>query len=425
MPTASPRAPQASCAPLDASFVRSHFPALDTGWSLFDNAGGSVPLRGVIDAISEHLSRFAVQLGASYELSVKAGERVDAGRQAMARLIGAEASEIILTASTTASMNLLARALESRIRPGDEIIVTELDHETNVAPWERLAARTGAVLRVWKLRPETMSLAIEDLEALLGERTRLLAMTHCSNLAGEILDVRCAAELAHRAGARVVVDGVAYAPHRRIDVAALGCDFYGFSTYKTYGPHLGVLWGKYALLEELDAQNHPFIQGLPSKLEPGGTNYELASALPAIVDYLHELAAHHRADETARAAQQPLDRAFDHAFDLIARHEERLAGRLLGYLRDHPKVRIHGPRAADRGRRVPTISFTVRDRRSQDIPPLLDRHRLAVRWGHFYAPRAVKALGLAEDDGVVRVSMVHYNTLEELDRLIEALDSVL
>ena len=424
MATTYPSAALPSVRALDSTFVRSQFPGLDQGWTLFDNAGGSVPLRGVIDAISEHMSRFPVQLGASYELSQTASQRVEAGRHAIATLIGAEPSEILLTASTTASMNLLARALESQVQAGDEIIVTDLDHETNVAPWKRLAERTGATLKVWQLQPESMSLDMEDLEKLLGERTRLLAMTHCSNLAGEILDVRRAAELAHRVGARVVVDGVAYAPHRRIDVRALGCDFYGFSTYKTYGPHVGVLWGKKELLEGLDAQNHPFISALPSKLEPGGVNYELASSLPAIIDYLLALEAHHAGAKKETSADETSAR-LDRAFGIIVNHEEQLTHRLLDYLAGHAKVRIRGLETAERHRRVPTISFTVDGHRSQDIPPQLDLHRLAVRWGHFYAPRAVRALGLPEDDGIVRVSMVHYNTLDEVDRLIEALDSVL
>ncbi|MEO1088318.1 MAG: aminotransferase class V-fold PLP-dependent enzyme, partial [Acidobacteriota bacterium] len=243
-------------APFDSAFVRRQFPGLDAGWTLFDNAGGSVPLRGVIDRISEHLTHYAVQLGASYELSVRAAERVDAGRRAMAQLIRAEPSEIVMSASTTASMNRLARALEPQVKVhseagGAEIIVTDLDHDTNIAPWERLAERTGATLKVWRLRPEGMTLDVDDLEALLTERTRIVAMTHCSNLAGEILDVRRAASAAKAAGALTVIDGVAYAPHRRVDVRALGCDFYGFSTYKTYGPHLGVLWGRAELLESL------------------------------------------------------------------------------------------------------------------------------------------------------------------------------
>ncbi|MEO1366439.1 MAG: cysteine desulfurase-like protein, partial [Acidobacteriota bacterium] len=405
-------------APLDTAFVRRHFPGLDAGWSLFDNAGGSVPLRGVIDRISEHLTHYSVQLGASYELSVRAAERVEAGRRAVARLIGAEPSEIVVGASTTASMNGLARALEPRIRAeaGAEIIVTDLDHDTNIAPWERLAERTGATLKVWRLRPESMTLDVEDLGALLTERTRLLAMTHCSNLAGEILDVTRAASAAKAAGALVVVDGVAFAPHRRIDVRALGCDFYGFSTYKTYGPHLGALWGRGDLLESLPGQNHPFVTALPSKLEPGGTNYELMSALPAIPSYLLDLEAHHRGDSPGGSPSE--DGRLDRAFELIAAHEEQLAARLLDFLRGHPKVTVRGPATADRARRVPTISFTVDGVRSADVPPRLDREKLAVRWGHFYAPRAVRALGLSDDDGVIRVSMVHYNTLDEAIDLV-------
>ncbi|MEO1085821.1 MAG: aminotransferase class V-fold PLP-dependent enzyme, partial [Acidobacteriota bacterium] len=176
------------------------------------------------------------------------------------------------------------------------------------------------------------------------------------------------------------------------------------------------------LLESLPGQNHPFVTALPSKLEPGGTNYELMSALPAIPEYLLDLEAHHRGDSSGDI---DVDHRLDRAFDAIADHEEQLATRLLDFLDGHPKVTVRGPTTSDRSHRVPTISFTVEGTRSSDVPPRLDREKLAVRWGHFYAPRAVRALGLSDDDGVIRVSMVHYNTLDEVDRVVDALDRVL
>ncbi|MEM6793120.1 MAG: cysteine desulfurase-like protein [Acidobacteriota bacterium] len=406
---------------LDLDAVRAQFPALSSDWAFFDNAGGSLPTRGVVEAARRHMERFPVQLGASYRVSQEAAERVEDGRRAVAAWIHADPGEIILSASTTANVSLLARAISASWPAGSEVVMTDLDHEANAAPWRRLGDGAGDIrVKAWRPR-ESGRLELEDLEALLTERTRLVAVTHCSNLIGEIVDVPAIARLAHAAGSLLCVDGVAYAPHARVDVRSLGADFYVFSAYKTYGPHVGVMWGRRHLLEDLAGQNHPFITALPSKLEPGGTNYELVSALPAIVDYLASLGDPAAADPGGGDLSARLDRAFAR----ISRHEEALQTRLLDFLNGRRGVRVHGPSTGDRARRVPTISFSLEGQRSQDLPPGLDAQKIAVRWGHFYAPNAVRALGLSADDGVVRVSMVHYNTLEEVDRLIAALDPLL
>ena len=406
---------------LDLAFVRCQFPALEQGWTLFDNAGGSAPTRSVIDAVAEFMARWPVQIGASYALSAEAERRVRAGHGAMAEWIGAAPGTVVLGPSTTANLKLLAAALRPLWAEGDKVVVTNLDHEANVGPWRQLEAG-GIAIEEWRVRPETGALEVEDLELLLDERTRLVVFTHCSNVTGAVLDVAAVTRKVHEAGALVCVDGVAYAPHRRVEVEAWDVDFYVLSLYKTYGPHMGLLYGKRDHWLEARGQYHFFHaeDEVPYKLEPGNPNHELAAALPRVRDYFLELAEHH-----SLATGQSPARRLEEAYGLICDHEERLAARLIDYLRSKKGVRILGPVSADAAVRVPTISFLVEGRRSSEIPPQLDRRQIAVRWGHFYAYRLVRDLGLLDQDGLVRVSMVHYNTLEEVDRLISALDNVL
>ncbi|MCG8459714.1 MAG: aminotransferase class V-fold PLP-dependent enzyme [Holophagales bacterium] len=434
-PDAYPLEPSARVPELDLAWVRSRFPALDTDWALFDNAGGSVPLGAVADAVAAYLRRYGVQLGASYPHSVAAGEQVAAGHRAMEAWCGAAPGEVVLGSSTTALLGLLARALRPLWREGEEVIVTDLDHEANRGPWRRLEA-SGLRVLTWPLRPETAALELCDLEPLLSERTRLVAMTHCSNVVGRIHDIAAVAERVHAAGALLCVDGVAYAPHRRLDVRRFDADFYAWSLYKTFGPHQAALWGRRELLERCRGQYHDFIaeEDVPYKLEPGGPIHELAASLPVLLTYLLELEGHHSAGPAAtpgspvgldRALGLGLHRTLDRAFDRIAIHEEGLVEPLLDFLHSRPDVRVLGPGAADRECRVATVAFVAEGRRSSEIPPRVDDHRVAIRWGHFYAPRAIEALGLAGQDGIVRASMVHYNTAEEVDRLIRALEQAL
>jgi len=242
----------------------------------------------------------------------------------------------------------------------------------------------------------------------LTDRTRLVAFTHVSNVLGGIHDVAALTRIAHDHGAQVCVDGVAYAPHRAIDVRAWDVDYYVFSFYKVYGPHLAMLYGKRALLESLETINHEFIgKELPYKLQPGGINYELTYGLTGITDYLDALGG--------KAA----------AFDAIAAYEERLAEPLLGFLRGRRGVRICGEPVADQSRRVPTISFSVDGASPEAIVPAVDAHGIGIRHGHFYSHALMRGLGLAQRGGVVRVSMVHYNTTAEIERLVTALDAAI
>lgn len=405
----------------DLEFARSQFPALSDEWALFDNAGGSPPLGGVIERVRDYMSRWQVQLGASYHLSATATELVAEGHRAMARLVNAGPDEIVLGPSSTMNVRILARALRPLFAPGDEIVVTNLDHETNVGAWRELEAE-GLRIREWKFDPGTLRLTLEGLEPLLNGRTRLVCFTHCANVVGSIHDAAAVVRRAHQAGALVCVDGVAYAPHRRVDVKALDADFYFLSAYKVFGPHLGMLYGKRELLKKTRGVKHFFIgeDEVPYKLEPGNVVHELAAALPAIPEYLLAL------DERIFGAGSLNEQArFNRVFGAIAEHEASLAAPLLDFLKTRRGVRILGESTADPAFRVPTVAFVLEGRHSGEIPALLDPRKIAIRFGHFYAYRAMEALGLHERGGEVRVSMAHYNTPAEVSRLIAALDAAL
>lgn len=405
--------------PLDLDWVRARFPALTGDLAFFDNAGGSAACRPVIERVQAHVERSMVQLGGSHPWSRDATEKVAAGHAAAATLMGGAPEDVALTPATSASMARLAAAFAPALEPGDEIVVTDLDHEANVGAFRRLGegpeARPGVVVREWRFDAETQALTEEGLRAVLSERTRLVAFTHCSNVVGAFHDVARLAAVAHEVGAWVVVDGVAFAPHRRVDVQALGVDAYAFSGYKVYGPHLGLLWVSPAFRAELTSRNHYFLPTDTAEylLEPGSVPHELAVAVPGIVAYLEALAEHHGGQ------------GLDDAFAAIAAHEEALAAPLLAALGAMPSVRVMGPTTADASLRAPTIAFAVDGVDVSEVPPKLDALGVSIRSGHFYAHRAVTRLGSLERGGLLRASMVHYNTPAEVERLVDALQRVL
>jgi len=405
---------------LDLAFVRSRFPALAGEWIFLDNAGGSQVLETVADRVRDYLLSSSVQLGATYDVSRLAAERVAEGVHAGAALVHGEPGEIVYGSSTTQLLQNLARAFADELRPGDEVVVTNSDHEANVTPWVRLEDRDITV-RFWRVRPGTLRLHLDDLERLLGKRTRLVCVPHVSNILGTINPVAEIARLVHAHGARICVDGVAFAPHRLVDVGAWDVDFYVFSLYKVFGPHMALLWGKREHLVELANVNHVYIarDAIPYKLQPGSISYELAAGIPAVVGYLEELGERISPDAATPRA------ALASAFDAIAAHEEKLAAILLGYLATKPGVRILGEPAPDRERRIATISFAVEGRNASEIPAALDPHKIGIRYGDFHSRRLIHDLGLADRQGVVRVSMAHYNTVEEMERVVACLEPVL
>lgn len=409
---------------LDLTVIRKEFPALTEEVAYLDNAGGSQVLRRVADRIHEYLLTSSVQLGASYAQSQRAAERVLAARRAVAELINAtDDEEVVMGGATTALMFLLTQALLPGIRPGDEIIVTDSDHEANIGGWLRLQER-GAVIKVWQVNRDTLSLQLDDLQRLLGPRVRWLALTWASNILGTVNPVPEIARRVHAVGGRVCVDAVAYAPHRLVDVQSSGADVVVFSFYKVFGPHYAVLWGRRELLLSLPSLNHHFIgpEVIPYKLQPGNVNYELSYGCVGICDYLRDTGSTLGATGSARQRMQA-------AFDAFARHEDLLAARLIRWLADRRGVQIVGRGAVAGGGvdggRVPTVSFVVPGTASETIVRHVDRFGIGIRFGDFYARRLIEALGLQRHGGVVRASMAHYNTPDEIDRLIRHLDEAI
>lgn len=405
---------------LNLAHIRAEFPALNDDCVYLDNAGGSQVLRRVADRVRDYLLSSSVQLGASYAESQDAGAKVLAARRSVAELIHAPLDEeVVMGGSTTSLMFQLTHAIQLGIQPGDEVIVTNTDHEANIGGWMRLQA-AGAVVKLWEVNPETLALDLDDLDRLLSPRTRWVAMTHASNILGTVNPVAQVAERVHAVGAKLCVDAVAYAPHRLVDVQASGADMYVFSFYKVFGPHYAVLWVRHALLLSLPSLNHYFIgpEVLPYKLQPGNVNYELSYGCMGISDYLVDVGRQLGATGTARQKMQ-------RAFDAFEQHEDALAERLLAYLRSKRAVRTIGMDSAAHGGRVPTVSFMVAGQMSETIVRHMDRFRIGIRFGDFYAKRLVESLGLHPQGGVVRVSIAHYNTVDEIDRLIQHLDEVI
>ena len=407
-------------APLDLAFVRAQFPdaCWGDGWAFFENAGGAYVPNSVIARITAYMTECQVQPDARFPKSRLATERIKAGHAAMAAMIGAAPEEVTVGPSTSMNVYILAQALRPLWREGDEVVVATLNHEANSSPWRRLAT-SGIKVIDWPAQPVTGGLRVDLLPQLLTDRTRLVAFPHVSNITGDINDVAAITQTVHDAGAMVCADGVSYAPHRAVDVKAWDVDFYVFSFYKVFGPHLGLLYGKRDRLLEARGQYHDFFpeDDLGHKLAVAGPNHESIAALQGIADYIEALAAHHGVEGNSLQART------QGVFKLIAAHEETLAARFLDFATSRPDLRLIGrpsPKAADR---APTFSFTVEGRRSADIVHAVETDKIALRHGDFYAPRLLKAVGIADpDDGVIRASMAHYNTVEEVERLIWALD---
>ncbi|MCP3904565.1 MAG: cysteine desulfurase-like protein [Planctomycetes bacterium] len=405
---------------IDPAAVRAWFPALASDTVFLENAGGSQVPRVVADGIRDYMLTKYVQLGAGYPEADAADAVVDGAHAFMDRFVNAGAAgRVILGPSCTRLVGTLAECCARAWEPGDEIVVMESGHEANVGPWTRLAER-GFTVRTWKVDPASMTCPIESLKKLLSPRTRMVAMVHVSNLLGGINDVAAVTRLVHGAGARIIVDGVAYAPHRAIDVQRWGVDWYVWSTYKVYGPHMGAMFGRYDAFAELPTPNHFFIgrDDVVYAFEPGGVCHEGCAGLLSLQQYLGFLAGAN--------GKQPIDAdraTIVGAYDAMTALELPLQQRLVRWLRERPGFRIVGPVHGE-PTRVGTISF-VHDRLApSEIVAAAQARDIGIRNGHMYAHRLCSALGLEPEEGVVRASLVHYNTMDEIDRLIEVLESI-
>jgi cysteine desulfurase family protein (TIGR01976 family) len=400
--------------------IRYQFPALEDDDMIFlENAGGSLTPKCVIKAIRDYMKFGSVQLGAPYFHSRHNTTVVNEAHEFINRYMGGEkVGEVVLGSSTTQLITMLAECYSRLLEPGDEIIICETAHEANAVPWEKLK-RFGMVIKTWSVDPETQQCSIDELKSLITDRTKLVAFPHVSNLLGEVVDVKAITEVVHQAGAKVVVDGVALAPHRVMEMRAWGVDWYVFSAYKVFGPHMAALFGRFEAFADLEGPNHFFLPNNAYKFELGGPNHEGCAGLLALSDYFMWI-NHPRQDTRNYIGYHDIVRAWD----TLAALEFPLQDRLLEYLSTKPDVTVWGPKTGGPNR-VPTISFTTTKNRPETICEATDRAWIGIRYGHMYAYRLCQKLGLDLEQGVVRVSASHYNTLTEIEKLIEVIDPLI
>jgi len=391
--------------------VRAQFPALERRHNgapvaYFDGPGGTQVPRAVVDAMSDYLLHHNANTHWAYPTSIETDAALAGAREVLADLFAGTAAEVAFGANMTTLVFHLGRALGPRWSPGDELVVTDLDHHANVDPWRWLARERGLTVRSVRFRAETGQLDPDDLAAAIGPRTRLVAIGAASNALGTINDVRRAADLAHAAGALVFVDAVHYAPHTLVDAAALGADFLACSAYKFYGPHVGVLWGRRALIDELELPRlAPAPQHSPERQETGTQNHEGMVGAAAAVEFLASLG-----DGPTRRARLEASYAALHA------RGQQLVERLWSGLRELPGVTLYGPQPGEP--RTPTVAFTVRGVATGDVARALADQAVFVSNGDFYATTVMERLGQAAD-GVVRAGCACYTTADEVDRLVD------
>ncbi|MBX3583679.1 MAG: cysteine desulfurase-like protein [Rhizobiaceae bacterium] len=416
---------QSAAATFPVEKIRAMFPALrKAGDFIFmDNAAGAQIPDSVLEAVTDHLVSHNVQRGGRYARSVAVDRVIDEARESVALLVNAyRPAEICFGMNATSFIRLVSLGIGqmiSRDRTRDEIIVTDMDHDANIATWLALEAQ-GAKLLWWRMR-EDGNLHVEDLKPLLGPRTRLVACTVTAHAIGSIVDVGSVARMAHAAGAEVFLDCVHYGPHGLIDVQAWGADYLVCSGYKNFSPHIGFLWGRFDLLKRLPTFREDFIPDEPPyKVEAGTFIYENVAGMDAAVRYL-EAIGRNFAPANNRTRRENLAAGMD----AIRQYELVLAGAMMKVLKDCGAT-IYG--VADEARlaeRVPTFCFTIGKLSPQAVVEEMAARDIGIRDGHMYAPRLMNRLNLSMDSGAIRVSLVHYNTLDEVRRFEEALKTVI
>lgn len=406
---------------LDMAFVRGQFPAFSSpelaDKAFFENAGGSYACGQVIDRLTRFYHERKVQPYGPYAASAAGGEEMDEARARLAAMMGVKTDELSFGPSTTQNTYVLAQAFRRHLKPGEAIVVTDQDHEANSGPWRRLGEE-GVEIREWRIDPETGHLDPAALAPLLADgQVRLVCFPHCSNVIAEINPVAEITAMAHEAGAVTCVDGVSYAPHGIPNVSELGADVYLFSAYKVYGPHQGIMAIREALGMSLPNQGHYFNAGtLYKRFTPAGPDHAQVAASAGIADYFDALHDHHFAPEP-----DPAKRAAA-VHELMRAQEVAVCQPLLDHLSARNDVRLLGTR--DAARRAPTVAVAL-DRPAEPVSAALAEHGINCWAGDFYAVRPLQAMGIDLEAGVLRISMVHYTSAEDVARLITALDKVL
>ena len=437
-----PTTETAATTTLDITWVRSQFPSLTQtvnghAAAFLDGPGGTQVPQGVIDAISDYLRRDNANTGGAYSTSRHTDAMIAEARAAMADFLNCAADEIVFGPNMTTLTYMMSRAIGRDLGPGDEVLVTRLDHDANVSPWLALEEK-GVTIRWAEIYEEDCTLDLDDLASKINEKTKLVAIGYASNAVGTINPVNKIVSLAHAAGALAYVDAVHFGPHGLIDVAALDCDFLACSTYKFFGPHMGVLFGKREHLARLRPYKvRPLTDAAPNCWERGTLNHECIAGITACVDYIAALGRHALKNVGTAALDCPSSEArlsdrrsaITAAFEAIHQYEHSLMSRLIAGISKIPSIQIYGITEPARFReRCPTIALRVVNQ-SADQTPLVLATKLGAfgffTWdGNYYALNLTEHLDLEKSGGFLRIGLVHYNTVEEVDRLLEALKSI-
>ena len=410
---------------LDIEFVRNQFPAFSEKSlfkkAFFENAGGSFMCRQVIDRFDRYFRQRKVQPYGFYEASKLAGEEMDSSRKRMAEYLNVNTDEVLFGPSTSQNTYVLAHAFLDKMSNKDEIIISDQEHEANAGAWHRMADR-GIKVKIWTIDPDTGSLDIKDLKNLITEKTKFIAATHCSNVVGEINPIKEISEIARSNGSLLIVDGVSYCPHGLPDVNDLGADIYFFSAYKTYGPHQGVMVIREKAKLALTNQSHFFNADYSDKfMVPAGPDHAQVAACNGILDYFDLIDQHHFSSTDKKnfhGTNKPRRVA-----NLFRNHEIDLLKPLLEFLNNNKKIKLIGP--GDNVLRAPTVAFVPKNKMPEEVANELANYNIMAGAGDFYAVRPLMALGIDPKDGVVRLSFVHYNTKNEINSLINALEKTL
>lgn len=405
----------------DLNFIRSQFPAFSEptleGWAFFENAGGSYPCIQVVNRLTDFYMKNKVQVHYPFPASTLAGNLMDAAYGKLAGYLNVDAAEVHLGPSTSQNVYVLAHAMRPMWREGDEIIVSCQDHEANAGAWRRLE-KTGIKVIEWHVNSSSGLLEIDTLKSLFTERTKMLAFPHCSNVIGHVNPVKEISQLCHQHGALSVVDGVGYAPHGFPDIKELACDIYLFSLYKTYGPHLGLMYVDQELILKMENQSHYFKEGITrSMLTPAGPDHAQIAASTGIIDYFDAVYDHHFSKEVSPAERgAAINKLFQD-------HEKELMDQLLTFLKTRDDIEIIGPdNSTDR---APIISIIPKDKNIKRVYAQLIEQKIMLGMGNFYAVRPLIDMDIPTQPGVIRISFLHYTTSQEVDQLIKALELVL
>ncbi len=404
---------------IDLDFVRRQFPAFATpsldGYSFFENAGGSYMCQHVIDRFNRYFEQRKVQPYYAFEASKVAGEEMDLAPIRFARYLNVDAEEVLFGPSTSQNTYVLARACLERLNKGDAIIVSAQEHEANSGVWRKLADY-GIDVRIWSIDPNDGRLQLSDFLSLLDNKVRLVVVTHCSNLVGEINPVRQIADATHDAGALLLVDGVSYCPHGFPDIDALGADIYLFSTYKTYGPHQGVMIIRNVARHLFAPQSHFFNHQNSMKwMVPAGPDHAQMAAANGVIDYFDALDEHHGGKNDSERPRR--------VATLLKSAETPHIKALIEYIETRSDVHLIGP--SDPSLRAATFSFVVPHMSASSINQKLAGKGIMAGAGHYYAVRLFDQMGLDPEAGAVRLSFVHYTSTADMAKLIGTLDEIL